>query len=1535
LRLEALEGRELLAGITTFAGTGVAGYTGDGRAASVATLDSPSGVAVDANGNVYIADTSNGVVRKVDSLGNITTFPDPGRRFFATQAVAVDTRGNVYVGVLYSDLVYKVTPSGSVSQFAGGGPSGRLGDGGPATQATLTPFGIAVDSRGNVYIADSYDQRIRKVNPSGTITTFAGNGIRGSGGEGGSATAAQLDSPNGVAVDANGNVFIADTGNERIRKVDSSGIITTVAGTGIAGFSGDGGSATLAQLSTPLGVAVDGNGDIFITDADYQRIRKVTPAGIISTFAGGYPSGLGDGGPATSAHLQLPVAVAVDTVGGKIYIADSADNRIRAITSLINSNSTTSQSAVVGQAVASPPSVRLTDAFDNPLVNVPVTFTVTGGSGTVNGGSGTSATVYTTATGVATLVSWTLGSSPGTNNNILTASATGIPGSPVIFTASGVVGQPASLAFTAGTNNQTGTVGQALRSLSVLVTDSLNNPVPGAVVTFTVATGGGSLAGGMTTSNITCDAHGVATLDSWTLGRTAGINNNTLYVFVSGHIDPVILAASAMPDVAAQLKFAVEPSTAVPGQLITPAISILVEDRYGNIVTNDHSLIRLGLGKLPAGASLYGTTAVNAMNGRATFNTLFLSTVGVYALTASSSPLPDIASQDFSVTRASLTASTQLALVNQPVTFNFRAFALTPFNGSPYGTATFYLNNSPTPLATTPVTASGLATFTLPFSQASAPGTPDLVTAVYNDGSTTGTGSGGSQPRAAGDNPNSASVPITVVAVTDTGIPVTIVLGPGDNQKVATIDDGASPGTVVGNLQTNVAAVGQFRPATYTLPPDVKDNNLFQISGGSIAIKVLARFASAQSYQVEVRSSIGSGDPVPADFTFYVAPSVTSLGKTTTLLNSSANPSLPGQGVSFTATVTAGGGPISGVGPPENVLFVVDGNPVGTYALLNGTATLASYSLPSGKSHTVIAIYTGDGNLEASSGNLTQTVGTVTPPKATITPVATPRTSAVGVVAVNFSTPVTGVTLGAFSLTRDGAVVSLTGVDFTTLPGLSQYTLDLSKVTAALGNYVLTLNATGSGIQDGAGTSLVDNASISFQVTNTATLTATIEPVPTPRTTPVGAVTTDFASAVIGVTLQAFSLTRDGSPVPLGAIPVTQLQPSQYSIDLTSVTASPGNYVFTLTAAGSGIRDAANNPLAANASLSFQVIGGATPAKTQVAAVDPASNTWYLNTTSGVVNFPFGLPGWIPVSGDWTGAGKTQVGVVDPATNTWYLNTASGVVNFPYGLPGWKPVTGDWSGTGKTQVGAVDPATNTWYLNTASGVVHFPYGLPGWIPVSGDWTGTGKTQVGVVDPASNTWYLNTASGVVNFPFGLPGWKPVTGDWTGTGKTQVGVVDPATNTWYLNTASGVVHFPYGAPGWIPVTGAWNGASARSATNRVRNDSASTDGLAGVWRGVASVARTLWSDAGKDASLTGPGPEVSQAGPLGNYASASPDAADPGWRDRAALTDELFGAADFGSPRVGMSHQAEAGSEDLWTMILHERGDAAGLAESVDP
>jgi len=333
--------------ITTVAGNGSYGYSGDGGPATAASLASPTCVEVDPAGNLYIADTENNRIRKVDPSGMITTVAGNGSKGYfgdggsATQAslydpmgVAVDSSGDLYIADSYNHRIRKVDPSGIITTVAGNGTSGYSGDGGSATQASLyDPMGVAVDSTGNIYIADSYNHRIRKVDPSGIITTVAGNGSYGYSGDGGPATSAMLDYPGGVAVDPAGNLYIADTGNHCLRKVDPSGRITTVAGNGSYGYSGDGGPATSAMLDYPGGVAVDTSGNIYIADEYNERIRKVDPSGMITTVAGnGSPGYSGDGGPAVDADINNPYGVAVDSTGN-LYIADYGNNRVRKVDS--------------------------------------------------------------------------------------------------------------------------------------------------------------------------------------------------------------------------------------------------------------------------------------------------------------------------------------------------------------------------------------------------------------------------------------------------------------------------------------------------------------------------------------------------------------------------------------------------------------------------------------------------------------------------------------------------------------------------------------------------------------------------------------------------------------------------------------------------------------------------------------------------------------------------------------------------------------------------------------------------------------------------------------------------------------------------------------------------------------------------------------------------------------------------------------------------------------------------------------------------
>ena len=336
--------------ITTVAGTGETGFSGDGGPAIQAALEEPSGVTVDGAGNLFIADTNNHRIRKVDSAGVITTVAGTGERFggFGTfsgdggpaiqaalngpSGVAVDGAGNLFIADRYNHRIRKVDSAGVITTVAGTGEFGFSGDGGPAIQAALNgPSGVAVDGAGNLFIADSDNHRIRKVDSAGVITTVAGTGESGFGGDGGPAVEAELYGPSGVAVDGAGNLFIADSDNHRIRKVDSAGVITTVAGTGESGFGGDGDPAIQAALDEPSGVAVDGAGNLFIADNDNHRIRKVDSAGVITTVAGTGETGFsGDGGPAIQAALEEPSGVAVDGAGN-LFIADYNNHCIRKV----------------------------------------------------------------------------------------------------------------------------------------------------------------------------------------------------------------------------------------------------------------------------------------------------------------------------------------------------------------------------------------------------------------------------------------------------------------------------------------------------------------------------------------------------------------------------------------------------------------------------------------------------------------------------------------------------------------------------------------------------------------------------------------------------------------------------------------------------------------------------------------------------------------------------------------------------------------------------------------------------------------------------------------------------------------------------------------------------------------------------------------------------------------------------------------------------------------------------------------------------
>ncbi|PZF72192.1 NHL domain-containing protein [Taibaiella soli] len=328
--------------ITTIAGTGAYGYTGDGGPATAAQLNSPHGLALDASGNLYICDEYNGRIRKVSTSGIITTVAGGGSGGDGAAATAaalsfpidvkVDASGNMYISDLQDEKIRKVNTAGIISTVAGNGTAGYNGEGMQATLASLYYcFGIALDAAGNLYICDDYNFRIRKVNAAGVISTVAGTGTNGFSGDGGPATSAQLSYSVGIAFDPAGNMYLADRNNNRVRKVNTAGIISTVVGNGAASFSGDGGPALNAQFDHPYATCFDASGNMYVSDPWNHRVRKITTAGIVSTIAGnGATAWVGDNIPATTSSLNNPLGMAVDA-SGNVYIADANQHRIRKV----------------------------------------------------------------------------------------------------------------------------------------------------------------------------------------------------------------------------------------------------------------------------------------------------------------------------------------------------------------------------------------------------------------------------------------------------------------------------------------------------------------------------------------------------------------------------------------------------------------------------------------------------------------------------------------------------------------------------------------------------------------------------------------------------------------------------------------------------------------------------------------------------------------------------------------------------------------------------------------------------------------------------------------------------------------------------------------------------------------------------------------------------------------------------------------------------------------------------------------------------
>ena len=336
--------------ITTYAGNGTYGNSGNGGPATAAQLAWPYGVATDNSGNVYIADHDNNLIRKVNTAGIITTFAGTGTlgysgdggpaiaaNLYHPGTITTDNTGNIYFTDQNGDVIRKINTAGIITSITGNLPTGYSGDGGPLMLAQFAGISaISFDNTGNLYIADFDNSVIRKVNTSNIINTVAGNGTAGFSGDGGPATSAQLDGPYGVVIQPSGNMLIPDARNNRIRSVNTAGIITTIAGTGAGGYTGDGGPAIAAKLHWPWHNAQDAAGNYYFADGLNQVVRKIDNSGIITTYAGNGISGYsGDGGPATSAQMIDVCGVACDITGNIFIVNRTFPNVVRKVTNCL------------------------------------------------------------------------------------------------------------------------------------------------------------------------------------------------------------------------------------------------------------------------------------------------------------------------------------------------------------------------------------------------------------------------------------------------------------------------------------------------------------------------------------------------------------------------------------------------------------------------------------------------------------------------------------------------------------------------------------------------------------------------------------------------------------------------------------------------------------------------------------------------------------------------------------------------------------------------------------------------------------------------------------------------------------------------------------------------------------------------------------------------------------------------------------------------------------------------------------------------
>jgi hypothetical protein len=1175
--------------VSTIAGNGTAGYSGDGGAATSAELNAPNSIVVDNAGNVYICDWLNNVVRKISATtGIITTVAGNGIAGYTgdggpatsaelnwPQGIAIDSAGNLYIAEYRNHVIRKVnTATGIITTYAGNPSGGFSGDGGPAASAKLTqPVSVSFDNAGNLYIGDDGNIRIRKVAAgSGIITTIAGNGTRGFSGDGGPATSAELNNPYRVVSDSKGNLYFPDASNNRIRKIDTTGIITTYAGTGTAGYSGDGGPATSAELNTPISLAIDPADNIYVSDNSNSRLRKIDAAtGIITTIAGNGGSGFsGDGGAATSAQLG-PGGPAFDIASG-LYVA--GNNRIRRID--------LSQSALT---YPTPTTVGTSDSPDDPQTAI----------------------VSNIGNADLTVPPASSGSNPNVSLNFALNAATTCP-------QQSTSSSPQTLA--AGANckyavNFVPTAAGALTGSAVLTDNSLN----AVGSTQTIHLSGTGIAASTTTtvsSSLNPSVFQQSVTFTATIAPTTGtaVPTGTVQFSVDGTAvgGPVTLVNGTATYAISTLAVGTHPVSAV----YTPDT--------GNFTTSNGSVSQT-VNKIGTTTTVASSVNPSAFMQSVTFMATVSPTAGTTVPTGTVQFSVDGTPNGGPVTLSGGTAS--FAISTLAVGLHTVAALYTPDTGNITGSngstgqRVGALASSTTTLSVAPTTVmyGDTATLTAVVSPSFATGTVSFYegTTLLGSASLDSTGTAVLPMSTL----NAGVHTITATYNGDPGVPAST-----SNAVQLTVTQRSAPG---GGPAITVTVNDAARSTTQANPPFTYSAAGTLVNGDTYAPAI----SGTPNYSTAAGTSAGTfaitvTGLTSDNYTIAFVPGTLTVTATSTAITLVAGPSATqyGDPVTLTATVTSGA---------TGTVSFYDGSVLlGTGAVANGVATLTTTTLAAG-THTVRAVYNGDATYASSqSGPETVTVSKKTAPGggAALTITVQNASREYNTSDPQFNYVVTGTLVnGDTYATAVTGVPAYSAADTATSSAGSTFPINVSGLSSA--NYeIATVNGTLT-IVTAPTTTTLTTSTTAAQYGDPVTLTATVSP-----SDATGTVVFMQGSQTLGTgTVSGGVATLTTSSLPAGAYTIT----SSYQGDTDYGASTSGPITLTIsprTAPGGGaaltitVANATRLYGQGNPAFSYSVTGALVNGDTYATAVTgvPVYSTTAI-ATSPAGTYPISVAG--------------------------------------------------------------------------------------------------------------------------------------------------------------------------------------------------------------------------------------------------------------------------------------------------------------------